>query len=126
MNSNVSHSDLYQEYLKRGEGDVFKDTVTNNGINENNNKINENTIPRADTYCTYLENAIFGSPAVLEHLNLDNLLVKRHHHGLISKTENPDAGKMRSEDIIRHNLEKVNFYEKNNQCSPGNIFVSYA
>ncbi|XP_073945786.1 MFS-type transporter SLC18B1-like isoform X1 [Choristoneura fumiferana] len=124
VNSNVRvpNSDLYQDYLKREEGDVIKKTLTSSCINENNNKTDELTTPDADTYCSYLENAIFGSPAVLEHLNLDNLLVKRHHHGLVSKTENPNAGMMRSEDIIRHNLEKVNFYEKNNQCSPGNTF----
>lgn len=110
------NSEPYQNYLK--DQPVAEKTKV---ININNNSIPKNE----DKYCLYLENAIFGSPEVMQNVHMENLMVKRNNSGLISKLVNTGEDRRPSEDIIRHNLEKVQFYEQSQACaSVEDIFVS--
>lgn len=118
QSSSVSpNSKPYQNYLENQP--VSEKTEV---ININNNFISKNE----DKYCLYLENAIFGSPDVMQNVHMENLMVKRNNSGLISKLTNTGEVRRPSEDIIRHNLEKVQFYEQNQACaSVEDIFVSW-
>lgn len=61
----------------------------------------------------------------MQNVHMENLVVKRNNSGLISKLVNTDEDKKPSEDIIRYNLEKVQFYEESQGCaSVEDIFVS--
>lgn len=110
------NSEPYQKYLEDQPVPGKSEAVN----------INNNSIPKnEDNYCLYLENAIFGSPAVMQNVHMENLMVKRNNSGLISKLVSRDEDKKQSEDIIRHNLEKVQFYEQSQPCeSLEDIFVS--
>ncbi|XP_060810383.1 MFS-type transporter SLC18B1-like [Amyelois transitella] len=109
-NKSDQSPDLYQNYL--GNGDV--NTVVENEININNNTIPKNN---QDNYCTYLDNAIFGSPVVMENVNMDHLVVKRNNKGLVPKLMSFSDDRRPSGEIIRHNLEKVQFYEQSQSCA---------
>lgn len=109
-------SEPYQNYLEDQS-----DPEKSENVNINNNVIQKND----DKYCLYLENAIFGSPVVMQNVHMENLMVKRNNSGLISKLVNTDEDRRPSEDIIRHNIEKVQFYEQTQACaSVEDIFVS--
>lgn len=111
------NSESYQNYLEDQPAPEKTDA-----ININNNFISKNE----DKYCLFLDNAIFGSPEVMQNVHMENLMVKRNNSGLISKLVNTGEGKRPSEDIIRHNLEKVQFYEQSQACaSVEDIFVSW-
>lgn len=114
-----SNSELYQNYLN---GDVkSKDT------DEKDPNINNNTLPKneVNSYCTYLDEAIFGSSVVMHNVNMDHLVVKKNNKGLVPKLFTCDDERQTSGEIIRHNLEKVQFYEQSQTCdSTKDIFVS--
>lgn len=61
----------------------------------------------------------------MQNVHMENLMVKRNNSGLINKLVNTEEDRRQSEDIIRHNLEKVQFYEQSQPCeSLEDIFVS--
>ncbi|KAL4715239.1 hypothetical protein ACJJTC_007821 [Scirpophaga incertulas] len=102
---------LYQNYLDEQcskKTEYAKDVYLNNNVNhrESENK-----------YCNYLENAIFGSPEVIENIHTDHLYLKKNHKGLVPALLSCDEEKKTSREIIRHNLEKVQFYEQNQMCN---------
>lgn len=96
--------------------------------NENVN-INNNIMPKAkekdNSYCEYLEEAIFGSPAIVRNLSTDHLKVKKNKQGLIANLNACDPVKRTSDEIIKHNVEKVHFYEQTQACNADeDVFVS--
>ncbi|XP_026763916.2 MFS-type transporter SLC18B1-like [Galleria mellonella] len=103
------NNELYQNYL------VDEDI----NAEENISNLNNNTIKcRQDdenTYFMYLEKAIFGSTVVMENMN--HLVIKRNNKGLVPKLMTCDNEKNPSNEIIKHNLEKIQFYEQNQACS---------
>ncbi|XP_053601631.1 MFS-type transporter SLC18B1-like [Plodia interpunctella] len=111
-------TDLYQNYLAENENKA-------EGNETNNANINNNTIPKSseDSYCDYLDNAIFGSPVVMENVNMDHLVVKRNNKGLVPKLLSCYDERMPSGEIIRHNLEKVQFYEQNQSCASAAVDI---
>ncbi|XP_068628607.1 MFS-type transporter SLC18B1-like isoform X2 [Battus philenor] len=117
------YNGLYQNYLEVPENipNIRNDVNVNSNIDM---KVNNNSHHRTcgDTdarngYCEYLDNAIFGSPAVMENVNSDNLIVKRNHKGLVAKLVTTDIDRRTTEEILEHNLQKVHFYEQNSSCS---------
>lgn len=114
----TTNTDLYQNYLSKDKEDLPRC----NGVTINNNLIPKKRTSE-DSYCSYLEDAIFGSPDVVENVNLDNLVVKRNNTGLVPKFMCDE--KKSTDDIIRHNLQKVQFYEQKQACSSlEDVFVS--
>lgn len=103
-----------------------------NGVNGHKTcdkiNINNNLIPKPaenNSYCEYLEGAIFGSPAVVQNLNTDHLKMKKNKQGLIANLNACDTAKRTSNEIIKHNVEKVHFYEQSQACSSvEDVFVS--
>lgn len=134
QNRTVGNNELYQDYL-RSEDIIDAEssktnpvqTEDNSNMNINNNTITKNNSDLTEDeedYCTYLEKAIFGSPIGMENVNRENLIVKRNNAGLISKVVS-DENKKSTDEIIKHNLQKVHFYEQNPGCaSLEDIFVS--
>ncbi|CAK1599987.1 unnamed protein product [Parnassius mnemosyne] len=121
-----SNGELYQNYLEDNKND--KNTWNNVDKNSKNAaidiKLNNNNIHQncgqagaEDSYCAYLENAIFGSPVVMQNINSDNLIVKNNHKGLVAKLMTIDEDRRNSDEIIKHNLQKVQFYENNAACT---------
>ncbi|CAH2068835.1 unnamed protein product, partial [Iphiclides podalirius] len=121
-----NNDELYQNYLS--EKDTDKDLPRDNlsqrccqpaiDIKNNNNNIHEEDgQTEKDNYCAYLEEAIFGSPAIMKNVNSDNLIVKKKHKGLVAKLITLDDDRRTSDEIIKHNLQKVNFYEQNPACA---------
>lgn len=130
-----NNEELYQNYL--AENETSKDNSQNNlsqrsrqsavDIRNNNNNFDEihTQTNKRDNYCAYLEDAIYGSPVIMENVNSDNLIVKKNHMGLVAKLVTHDDDKRTSDEIIKHNLQKVHFYEQNPACiSEDDIFVS--
>ncbi|XP_049888020.1 MFS-type transporter SLC18B1-like [Pectinophora gossypiella] len=105
------NTDLYQNYLNDDKTEKH-DSNTKESATQNTDVFNNNTLQKSseDSYCAYLENAIFGSPVGMEN-NMENVVVKRHNSGLVSRLDCEDSGRP-TDDIIRHNLEKVQFYEQ--------------
>lgn len=137
QNKTVGNNDeLYQDYLRSENLVVAESSKTdpvqsedNNDMNLNNNTITQNNsdlTEEEEDYCTYLEKAIFGSPIGMENVNRENLIVKRNNMGLISKVVSDENKKRSTDEIIKHNLQKVHFYEQNPGCaSLEDIFVSH-
>ncbi|KOB73752.1 putative synaptic vesicular amine transporter [Operophtera brumata] len=103
-------SNLYQNYMENGANAHETCEKTN---------INNNIIPNPaenNIYCEYLEEAIFGSPAVVQNLNTDHLKMKKNKQGLIANLNACDTAKSTSDEIIKHNVEKVHFYEQSRAC----------
>lgn len=115
-----TNNTLYQNYLENE-----KKTESSEVVNINNNVTRYRS--SEDNYCAYLDNAIFGSPTVMENLNTEHLMVKRNNKGLIPVLLACDEEKKTSGEIIRHNLQKVQFFEQNQTCTTAmeNIFVSF-
>ncbi|KAM3966487.1 uncharacterized protein ACR2FA_012028 [Aphomia sociella] len=103
------NNELYQNYL--GNGDVKKK------CEQSGSKLNNNSVKDEDRYCTYLENAIFGSTAVMANVTMDHLMIKRNKKGLVSTLVTCNDQKRPTDEIIKHNLEKVQFYEQNQACT---------
>ncbi|KPI93454.1 MFS-type transporter C6orf192-like [Papilio xuthus] len=119
--NHVNSDELYQNYLGNDENDNTQDKIIRNGNSAINIKNNANhdcdQTDRQDSYCVYLDNAIFGSPVVMANVNSDNLIVKRNHKGLVAKVKTIEDDRRTSDEIIKHNLQKVHFYEQNPACS---------
>lgn len=79
---------------------------------------------KSDKYCMFLEDAIFGSPEIMDNVTAEHLRVKRHNTGLVSTEKRCDEERRTTYEIIRHNLEKVQFYEQDECSSFQDIFVS--
>ncbi|CAH2268750.1 jg23773 [Pararge aegeria aegeria] len=115
----LSHCDqLYQNYLGKNENDGeeekkdnFKD---NNRVLSNNVTANGQSQSNEDSYCSYIDNAIFGS--VTTRMNDENVIVKRNNKGLVTKLVTYDEQRP-SDEIIKHNLQKVHFYEQSPECT---------
>ncbi|XP_039745172.1 MFS-type transporter SLC18B1-like [Pararge aegeria] len=115
----LSHCDqLYQNYLGNNENDVeeekkdnFKD---NNRVLSNNVTASGQSQSNEDSYCSYIDNAIFGS--VTTRMNDENVIVKRNNKGLVTKLVTYDEQRP-SDEIIKHNLQKVHFYEQSPECT---------
>lgn len=62
----------------------------------------------------------------MENLSTDHLTVKKNNSGLVPVPLACDQGKKSPGEIIRHNLQKVQFYEQSQNCAAAmeNIFVS--
>ncbi|GBP22929.1 MFS-type transporter SLC18B1 [Eumeta japonica] len=118
-NSN-SELESYQNYSSN-EVEVIKndkrieDKSEEITINNNNNEIKGYSKKNSECnkYCEFLENAIFGSPAEEQHL--ENLVVKKDSKGLVSRLST-SIDKPPSEEILKHNLQKVLFYEQSPPC----------
>lgn len=85
---------------------------------------NINVRNKAHDYCSYLDDAIFGSPDVVKNVTLDNLKVKRHNKGLVAMGMACDDERSTTDEIIKHNIEKVQFYEQDVCPSFEDVFVS--
>ena len=108
---------LYQNYLdKETDGSKVKLRVNSNGY--------INMTKKSDKYCTFLEDAIFGSPDIMDNVTAEHLKVKRYNMGLVSTEKRCDEERRTTYEIIRHNLEKVQFYEQDECPSFQDIFVS--
>ncbi|XP_072935829.1 MFS-type transporter SLC18B1-like [Epargyreus clarus] len=121
-----NNDELYQDYLRSEDLVVAESSKTDqvqaedNDININNNAITKNSsdlTEEEEDYCTYLEKVIFGSPIGMENVNRENLIVKRNNAGLISKVVSDENKKRSTDEIIKHNLQKVHFYEQNPGCA---------
>ncbi|XP_059049174.1 MFS-type transporter SLC18B1-like [Achroia grisella] len=106
------NDELYQNYLAEAD---MKETTNQRNISNLNNNILKCRNKDENTYCTYLEKAIFGSAVVME--NIDHLMIKRHNKGLIPKLLACEHERKPSNEIIKHNIEKVQFYEQNQACA---------
>lgn len=114
--------DFYQNYIE--------DTEENTNLVKNKSEpiiINNNSeqATNENSYCAYLDEAIFGSPVVVHNVNMDNLKVKKYNKGLVSTAAPYEDHMSLSNEIIRHNIQKVHFYEQNQECETlEDIFVS--
>lgn len=130
------NEELYQNYLSENENskannsqdnlsELSRQSAIDIKINNNNVHKNHAQTDNEDNYCAYLEDAIFGSPVIMENVNSDNLIVKKNHMGLVAKLVPYDDDRRTSDEIIEHNLQKVHFYEQNPACiSQDDVFVS--
>lgn len=115
-------TELYQNYLANKERNPKRERNRRVQAKSQLNAHECRTAAERDRYMKFLEDAIFGSPEVVD--NLEYLVVKRHNKGLVPKLLSSETRRP-SEDILRHNMEKVIFYEQNQACSTrDNIFVS--
>ncbi|XP_012544555.1 MFS-type transporter SLC18B1 [Bombyx mori] len=108
--SEINENQLYQNYL----GNTETNTDNEKSLNINNNLMQKQ---ENGSYCTYLDEAIFGSPVVMYNVNIDHLKVKKNNKGLISNLMTCADEKKSSNEILKHNIEKVHFYEQNPECS---------
>ena len=120
---------LYQNYLdnnKCGASHNVEDNETDkqNSIVSNNSIIeNRRCHSTENSFCSYLDNKIFGP--VLVEINKENIIFKRNHKGLVAKLVTLDEEKNPSDEIIRHNIQKVHFYEQIPECATlEDVFVS--
>lgn len=124
-------TDLYQNYLTTTDQEksvkkrLLSKSERNNNRDRGKSQLNASeseTLEERNRYMKFLENTIFGSPDIVE--NLEYLVVKRDNKGLVPKLLSSET-RRHPEDILRHNLEKVVFYEQNQACSTrDDIFVS--
>lgn len=133
LNSNTANNEeSYQNYLDNSE-EVLSDNskvTSKEKVDENecaytNNSIIENgqCQNHEDSYCAYLDKTIFG-PMVMK-MNKENVIIKRNNKGLIAKFISFNEEKRPSNEIIKHNLQKVHFYEQSPECATlEDIFVS--
>ncbi|CAB3231381.1 unnamed protein product [Arctia plantaginis] len=70
------------------------------------------------------DEAIFGSPVILKNVTMDNLKVKKNSTGLVAKAIVCDEEKRTTNEIIKHNIEKVHFYEQDECPTYEDIFDS--
>ncbi|KAJ2943804.1 hypothetical protein O0L34_g8124 [Tuta absoluta] len=104
------NTEPYQNYLNKEKNHKKTDSV-----NKKFTPKRRDSIPkRRESYCEFLENTIFGSPAVLK--NIDDLTIKRNNKGIVAKLKCDDDKRKPTDDIIRHNLEKIQFYEQTQPC----------
>ncbi|CAF4780229.1 unnamed protein product [Pieris macdunnoughi] len=96
------NEELYQNYLDENTTDNKNDEFVNteNGDDSCDNK-----------YCNFIDKAIFG-PTV----NNNNVIVKPNNTGIVTKSIN-NVERRSTNEIIRHNLQKVLFYEQNSPCT---------
>ncbi|KAJ8733922.1 hypothetical protein PYW07_014473 [Mythimna separata] len=117
----VLNEQLYQDYL-----DKEKDNDESKAKLRVNSNAYINMTKKSDKYCTFLEDAIFGSPDIMDNVTADHLKVKRHNTGLVSTEKRCEEGRRTTYEIIRHNLEKVQFYEQDECPAFQDIFDSCA
>ncbi|XP_052737167.1 MFS-type transporter SLC18B1-like [Bicyclus anynana] len=98
---------LYQNYLDEENEDKKDPSPSDNVTNEPSQR-NE------DSYCSYIDKAIFGSAPL--KMNDENVIVKRNNKGLVAELTR-EGDKRSSGEIIKHNLQKVQFYEQNPECT---------
>lgn len=120
----------YQNYLEIDNNNVNENDQSTSTVN-NNNEEERITSGRKveqfnedDQYFKFLETVIFGSPTSMEPVHLNHLFVKKNNKGLVPKFA-PCGERRPSEEILKHNLDKVQFYENSPQCaSLEDVFVS--
>lgn len=113
----VVDEELYQNYLdKENDESRVKQRINSDGY--------INMTKKSDNYCSYLEDAIFGSPDIMNNVSADHLKVKKYNTGLVSTEKRCETEKRTTYEIIRHNLEKVQFYEQDECPAFEDIFVS--
>ncbi|KAG7304378.1 hypothetical protein JYU34_011318 [Plutella xylostella] len=112
-----SNTVLYQNYLRATEEDAPKKEWPAKDIEKQNNNLVQT---EKDKYFAFLENAIFGTDEARE--DMDNLKVKKDNKGLVPRFLSSMDDRRNSEDVLRHNVEKVNFYEQNQACNSIDIF----
>ncbi|XP_047028533.1 MFS-type transporter SLC18B1-like [Helicoverpa zea] len=119
VNAPMLNEELYQNYIEkeRDESNIKQRRNSNGYIN---------MTKKSDKYCTYLEDAIFGSPDIMDNVTAEHLKVKRYNMGLVSTEKRCEEERRTTYEIIRHNLEKVQFYEQDECPSYGDIFDSCA
>ncbi|XP_050673368.1 MFS-type transporter SLC18B1-like [Leptidea sinapis] len=112
----LENEELYQNYIDENETVKESDDKLSSHENiklEESNKSEDVKFEQAeDKYCSFIDNAIFGPPSKRN----DSVIVKRNNAGLVAKLEN-NKHERSTDEIIRHNLHKVLFYEKNSPCS---------
>lgn len=100
----LKNEELYQNYLE--ETDDNRDETGNTEYTCGNK------------YCDFIDKEIFGPIN-----NNNNVIVKPNNSGIVSKSAS-NVERRPTDDIIRHNLQKVLFYEQNVPCiSTEDIFV---
>ncbi|XP_026726219.1 MFS-type transporter SLC18B1-like [Trichoplusia ni] len=121
----VLNEELYQNYLEKDSDDtgLKRRNSSNEYINVNNNNEAEK---RGDKYCVFLEDAIFGSPDVMRNVTTEHLRVKGNNKGLVARALRCHQERSTTYEIIRHNIEKVQFYEQDECPSFEDIFDSCA
>ncbi|XP_022122887.2 MFS-type transporter SLC18B1 [Pieris rapae] len=96
------NEELYQNYLDENKTDNKNDELVNT---ENEDDSCDNK------YCNFIDKAIFG-PTV----NNNCVIVKPNNTGIVTKSIN-NVERRSTNEIIRHNLQKVLFYEQNSPCT---------
>ncbi|XP_045761273.1 MFS-type transporter SLC18B1-like [Maniola jurtina] len=99
---------LYQNYLGNNDEEEEKNENSKGIIANGGSKSNE------DSYCSYIDKAIFG-PVI--DMNDENVIIKRNNKGLVAKLVTHEDVKRPSDEIIEHNLQKVHFYEQSPECT---------
>lgn len=124
-----NNNSLYQNYLDEENKNIKKES--DNPINVNSNNVDRRSYKKVEKfeedneYFDFLERAIFGSPTTMESIHLNHLFVKKNNKGLVPKLLTCRDQKRPSEEILRHNLQKVLFYEQSPTCSRlEDVFVS--
>ncbi|KAJ0181292.1 hypothetical protein K1T71_003377 [Dendrolimus kikuchii] len=107
---------LYQNYLETQNECTRSDKARSSFVNINNNIDKTNSKENGD-YCSYLDEAIFGSPVIMENVNMEHIKVKRNNKGLITNIVDCDVVRKPPEEIIKHNIEKIHFYEQQPECT---------
>lgn len=127
------NNDLYQNYLKNESDEINIRENLFNSLNNNNDgegNLNDPVIQihefnEEDQYFKFLDKIIFGSPSNMEPVDMSNFFVKKNNKGLVSKLSTCENSRRPSEEILRHNYQKVLFYEQNPQCDTlEDVFVS--
>ncbi|CAG9575981.1 unnamed protein product [Danaus chrysippus] len=114
-NQSDNNEDLYQNYLENAE--EAENYEQHESIKES--KCNDVKEPE-NSYCSYLDKTIFG-PVVMK-MNKENIIIKRNNKGIVSKIITLAEDKRPSHEIIKHNLQKVHFYEQSPGCAKIDIF----
>ncbi|CAG4923962.1 unnamed protein product [Colias eurytheme] len=110
----IQSDELYQNYFAPENvncDNTLKEPkpTVNEGTHINNNNGNA---PDEDSYCSFIDNAIFGPASKTNN----GLIMKRNNAGLVVRLANNQEEARSTDEIIKHNLQKVLFYEQNNPC----------
>lgn len=115
---------LYQNYLEDNDEEEGKNENIKDNDSLSMNSVNGESHSKEDSYCSYIDKALFG-PVVTKADGV-NVIIKPNNKGLVPKIVTFDDEKRPSEEIIKHNLQKVHFYEQSPECTTlDDIFVSF-
>ncbi|CAK1548418.1 unnamed protein product [Leptosia nina] len=112
-NGTLKSEELYQNYMNDEEKIIRneKKEEPNVSKNKNDGKLGDSVCE--NEYCSFIDNVIFGP----DSQNNNSVIMKRNNAGIVSKLTNSADERRPTDEIIRHNLQKVLFYEQNSPCT---------